>query len=241
MGDRVHVGTSGWTYDDWNGPFYPKGVRGSDRLAFYAERFDTVEVNATFYRPPTATMIAAWNRHLPRGYHLVLKGPRRVTHLAKLNDCESAVKAFLDRAAQLESLRCVLWQLPPQLHRDLPRLEAFLDLLPARPRHAIEFRHPSWFDDAVAARLAEREVAFVAVSHPALPPTVYPTTDLLYLRFHGTGARLYDHDYSQQALAGWVGRLTPHLEGRTLYAFFNNDVACRAPKNAAAFRAMLGA
>ena len=239
MGRQIHVGTSGWTYDDWNGPFYPKGVRGTDRLAFYAGRFDTVEVNATFYRPLTPTMIDAWNRHLPPGYHLALKGPRWVTHLAKLVGCKDAVADFLERAGRLLTVKVVLWQLPPQLHRDLGRLDGFLSMLPATVRHAVEFRHPSWFDDAVAARLAERDMAFVAVSHPDLPPTVYPTGDLLYARFHGLGPQLYDQDYSQEALAGWVGRLAPHLEGRTLYAFFNNDVACRAPANAAAFRAML--
>ena len=236
---RIYVGTSGWTYDDWTGAFYPEEVKGAERLSFYANQFDTVEVNATFYRNPAPTAIKAWNRRLGPEFHLVVKGSRAVTHLKKIAGCEEPLKAFLDRALQLQRLRVILWQLPPSLHKDVARLERFLSMLPHKVRHAVEFRHESWWDDEVAAALERHDAAFVAISHPQLPNAVYPTTDFLYVRFHGLGKELYRYDYSPKELDGWVARLKPHLRGRTLYAFFNNDYNANAPRNAVAFRELL--
>jgi len=240
---RIFVGTSGWTYDDWTGPFYPEDVRGADRLSFYVSRFPTVEVNATFYRLPTDNMIAAWNRRLPEDFHLVLKGSRVVTHRKKLADCEEALAVFWERAAELKTLRVVLWQLPPSLHKDVARLEGFLQQLatsaPKAVRHAVEFRHQSWWDEEVCALLREYAACFVAISHPRLPEDILPTTDFLYLRFHGKGNQLYRYDYSEAELADWTQRVRPHLRGRTLYAFFNNDYEAHAPRNAELFARLL--
>ncbi len=238
-GKHIHVGTSGWTYDDWSGPFYPEDVKGAERLEFYAGKFDTVEVNATFYRLPTRNMINAWNRRLKSSFHLVVKGSRLVTHLKKLSDCREPLETFLDRAGQLRTLRVILWQLPPSLHKDVARLDRFLSELPGEVRHAVEFRHESWWDEEVAALLELYKAAFVAISHPRLPDATYPTTDFLYLRFHGLGKQLYRYDYNDKELGDWVTRLKPHLRGRTLYAFFNNDYDANAPRNALTFREML--
>lgn len=236
--NRIHVGTSGWTYDDWAGRFYPKGVSGTKRLMYYAEQFDTVEVNATFYRLPSATLIASWNR-LQAPFQLVVKGSRLVTHLRRLHDCAEPLATFLERVGALQRLRVILWQLPPGLHRDLTLLEGFLAQLGGPVRHALEFRHPSWWDDDTAGLLARYGVAFVAVSHPDLPSDVHPTTDFLYLRFHGVGARRYDYLYSEAELGEWARRVAPHCGGRELYAFFNNDYRAQAPENARTFRALL--
>lgn len=238
--ERVFVGTSGWTYDDWSGVFYPEGVKGPERLAWYARVFNTVEINATFYRNPTQAMIDAWNRRLPAGFHLTVKGSRVVTHHSKLVDCRDALAGFLQRVGALRRLRVILWQLPPSLHKDLERLEGFLQLLPGTWRHAVEFRHASWWDAEVAALLARYRAAFVALSHPQLPDTVYPTADFLYLRFHGLGRQLYRYDYSEGELAGWAEKVRPHRKGRTLYAYFNNDFEAHAPRNAQLFRRLLG-
>lgn len=242
-------------------------MTGAERLGYYATRFDTVEVNTTFYRLPFEGMIKGWNARLPETFHLVLKGPRSVTHLKRLTDCDEALARFLPRVAPLRTLRVILWQLPPSLRREIPRLDAFLATLPAslpaatpgalpgagtarapatrppamRPlRHAVEFRHASWWDAETTAVLARHRAAFVAVSHPDLPPDVVPTADLLYLRLHGVGKRLYDHDYSAAELRDWAARVRPHLAGRVLYAFFNNDWHANAPRNAEAFREILG-
>ena len=237
---RIYVGTSGWTYDDWTGPFYPGDVKGAQRLEFYAGRFDTVEVNATFYRLPTQNMIDAWNRRLGSRFHLVLKGSRLITHLKKLDDCREPLEALLGRVLQLRRLKVILWQLPPSLHKDCERLDRFLSELPGEVRHAVEFRHASWWDDEVTALLERHKTAFVAISHPKLPDPIYPTANLLYLRFHGVGGQLYRYDYSDEELRQWVTRLQPHLRSRTLYAFFNNDYDANAPRNAATFRELLG-
>ena len=235
----IHVGTSGWTYDDWAGPFYPPEVKGAERLTYYAGQFDTVEVNATFYRLPTEAMINAWNRRLGEGFHLVLKASRLVTHRMKLRDCDEALQTFLDRAMRLRRLKVILWQLPPSLQKDVGRLEDFLSSLPPTVRHAVEFRHASWWDEEVVEVLSRRAAAFVAISHPRLPDDVLTTTDFLYVRFHGVAGQLYAHDYTREELAGWVERLRPHLPGRALYAFFNNDYHAYAPRNAGTLRQLL--
>ncbi len=238
----IHVGTSGWTYSDWTGVFYPPDLPDSERLSYYTTQFDTVEINSTFYRFPPRTMITAWNRRLPADFHLVVKGTRRVTHFQKLVDCQEVLRAFLERVLPLGTLRVLLWQLPPSLHLDLGRLEGFLQLLgqeAAGVRHAVEFRHASWWREETARLLGRYGAAFVAVSHPKLPPDLLPTADFLYVRFHGLGKQLYRYNYSQQELAEWVERLRPHLPGRTLYAFFNNDYEAFAPRNAMSFRQML--
>lgn len=236
---RVFVGTSGWTYDDWSGPFYPVEVKAGDRLSFYARHFNTVEVNATFYRIPTQTMIAAWNRRLGPEFHLVVKGSRAVTHLKKIANCQEQLDNFMERVLQLDRLRIILWQLPPSLHKDIDRLDRFLDILPVGNRHAVEFRHMSWWDDEVAQVLTRHHAAFVAVSHPKLPDRFFATTDFLYVRFHGKGPTLYQYDYAPYELSHWVSLLKPHMVDRTLYAYFNNDYQAHAVKNATAFRDML--
>ncbi|MBI2536765.1 MAG: DUF72 domain-containing protein [Gemmatimonadetes bacterium] len=138
-----------------------------------------------------------------------------------------------------KTLRVILWQLPPSLHRDLDRLNRFLSALPRWVRHAVEFRHESWWDEETARLLAAYRTAFVAVSHPRLPDDVVPTADFLYLRFHGLGRELYRYDYSEAELRAWADRVAPHLAERRVYAFFNNDFAARAPKNAERFRGLL--
>lgn len=198
-----------------------------------------MEVNATFYRLPFKGMIAGWNKRLPESFHLVVKGSRLITHVKKLDDCEEPLTRFLDRVLQLRTLRVVLWQLPPSLHKDLELLGGFLGKLPSTVRHAVEFRHETWWNDETAQLLARHNATFVAISHPKLPSAIVPTTDLLYLRFHGLGPRLYDYAYSKKELQKWAAKVKPHLRGRELYAFFNNDYRARAPKDATAFRELL--
>ncbi len=238
----IHVGTSGWTYDDWNGEFYPKGVRGAARLGYYASRFSTVEVNATFYRFPSARMIAAWNRVLPPGFAMAVKGTRTVTHFKKLEGCQDLVADFMARVMDIGALQVVLWQLPPSMGKDLYRLARFLDLLPDQVSHCVEFRHPSWWDHDVASLLGERSVAFVAVSHPRLPDEIVDTSGLVYVRFHGLGPKPYEYDYTPEELRPWVEGLGPHLAAsRDVFAFFNNDYHANAVRNATWFREALEA
>ncbi|MGQ9763084.1 MAG: DUF72 domain-containing protein [Thermogutta sp.] len=242
----VWVGTSGWTYDDWHGVFYPPEVKGTARLDFYVTQFHAVEVNATFYRYPTANMIAAWNRRLPKRFHLAAKAPRRITHLKQLSESAADWEEFAQRMTPLESLRVILWQLPPSLHLDLPRLANFLEVLKRSPilnvRHAFEFRHKSWWHPDVAGLLREYQATFVAVSHPTLPSEIISTTEFLYIRFHGLGRQLYRYDYSPDELSDWVNRISEVCRAQRIhhvYAFFNNDFQGNAIKNAKVFQGLL--
>lgn len=236
---QVYVGTSGWTYDDWSGLFYPAEVKAGDRLSFYARLFNTVEVNASFYRVPTQTMIDAWNRRLGPEFHLVVKGSRSVTHVKKIRDCKEQLERFLERVLKLDRLKAILWQLPPSLSKDVERLEHFLVMLPRDVRHAVEFRHASWWDSEVAEVLHRYHAAFVAVSHPKLPEEVFPLTDFLYVRLHGKGKDLYRYDYAPHELAHWASLLRPLIDSRTLYVFFNNTYEAYAVRNAMTLRDML--
>lgn len=233
------MGTSGWIYDDWSSRFYPEDVKGTNRLLYYVKQFDTVEVNSTFYRTPSDKIIDGWNQRLPRGFHLVVKGSRIITHFKKLRDCGESLEKFLNAVLKLKTLQVVLWQLPPGFKKDPQVLEDFLSLLPREIRFAVEFRHRSWWDEEVTAILSRRNAAFVAVSHPELPSDIYSTADFLYVRFHGVGQSLYQYNYSQKELAEWVARLKPHMRGRAVYAFFNNDYHAYAPRNAAVFGNLL--
>jgi uncharacterized protein YecE (DUF72 family) len=237
---RVHVGTSGWVYKDWCGTFYPEKLPATERLAYYARTFDVVEINATHYRLASHEMVRNWNRILPENFRMVAKGSAFITHRLKLKNCERAVERFFEPLRELRALGCVLWQFPQAMPRDLERLDRFLAILPRHVRHAVEFRDASFWADDVTSLLERYQVALCAVSHPALPPDVIPTTDLLYVRFHGLGDKLYDYEYSDAQLAEWVQRLRPLLRGRELYAFFNNDWHCQAIRNAQSFRALLG-
>lgn len=242
----MRVGTSGWVYGDWRGTFYPDDLPARDRLAFYAKRFDTVEINSTHYRLASAPAVAAWQACLPRGFHMVAKGSAFITHRLKLRGCEGALDRFFEPLAPLVSLRVVLWQLPARFPLDLERVDRFLEALPRRPngravRHAMEFRDPWWWRDEVRDLLARHRVAFCAVSHPELPDDVVVTGDLVYVRFHGLGPVKYHYDYSDAELAPWASRLRPHVGVRDVYAFFNNDYEAHAIRNGERFRELLGA
>lgn len=244
----LRVGTSGWTYDDWVGKFYPENVKGPARLEFYVTQFNAVEINATFYRLPTATMVEAWNRRMPPDFHLAVKGSRRITHLKRLQDCRAEFQEFLWRVSPLKQLRVILWQLPPSFRPDLACLEAFLALVAEESatlphvRHALEFRHTTWWEAGAENLLRQYRVAFVAVSHPRLPDRIVNTADFLYLRFHGLGRQLYRYHYSLEELQPWVEGVTQAIQAGTIgtvYAFFNNDYDAHAVENARTFRNML--
>ena len=151
----IWVGTSGYNYPEWRGSFYPEKLQAAKMLPYYAERFPTVEINYTFYRAPNEKILEGWSSATPDRFKLTLKAPKRITHDARLRDCADRVRQFLDTAAVLgPKLGALLFQLPPNLKKDIPLLDAFLDAFPPRVTAAFEFRHPSWLDDEVCARFA---------------------------------------------------------------------------------------
>jgi uncharacterized protein YecE (DUF72 family) len=238
--DRAWIGTSGWSYKGWAKSFYPEEITGVKQFTYYASQFPTVELNASFYRTPTENAVKSWHDKSPSSFIIAVKGSRYVTHIKRLKDVEESVRWFCDRMAPLgEHLGPFLWQLPPNFKKDITRLEQFLTCLPKHFRHAVEFRDPSWIEDETFETLSRYHVAFVAVSSLRMPQDFTLTTDFTYVRFHGLegGAA---HDYSKEELQPWAIHLQEALgEGRSVYAYFNNDINTRAPENAKLLQSLI--
>lgn len=181
---KLHVGTSGYACKEWKGSFYPADLPAKHMLRYYAARFRTVEINDTFYRMPTETVLESWASEVAADFRFVLKAPQRITHVQRLQDADDSVAYLLDVAATLrQRLGALLFQLPPSLKKDVPRLRAFLALLPPQTRAAFEFRHASWFDDEVFALLREHRAALcIADAEGDLDVPVVATADWGYLR-----------------------------------------------------------
>lgn len=238
----IHVGTSGWNYPGWKSGFY-QGVAQKDWLAWCARHFDAVEINASFYRLQRPETYARWVQATPPGFLFTLKANRYLTHNKKLADAARSIAIERERAQALgERLAVVLWQLPGNYPKHLDRLDGFLRGLAGWPevRHTLEFRHPSWFDDEVAARLADHRVAVCQSDAADWPLWDRVTTDLVYVRLHGH-TRTYASAYSRAALRRWAQRaLAWSGEGRDLFFFFDNDAEGAAPYDAMALRELVG-
>ncbi len=233
------IGTSGWNYKHWtNGVFYPPRMPARKWLGHYAASFDAVELNVTFYRSVPRSTFENWRRAVPEGFRFVAKGPRFITHLKRLKVERESVDHFLDAVHGLgEKLSCILWQLPPRFHRDLERLERFLELSDdGRTRRAFEFRDDSWFDPATYDLLRKHGAAFCIASSVRRPDIREVTADFVYLRFHG--GRDPSSEYTLEELADWAG-YARRFRKLDLYAFFNNDARGFAVRNALEFRDLL--
>jgi uncharacterized protein YecE (DUF72 family) len=230
----VRIGCSGWDYNDWRGTFYPERAPKRRWLELYAERFDTVEVNTTFYRLPNREAVAAWVRDTPDSFLFAVKASRYLTHIRRLRDLGQGIERFYERIEPLIEagrLGPVLWQLPANFHRDDERLGAWLAALPDG-RHTIEFRHPSWFAAPVMERLRERGVALTIGEHPERPfQTHEATADWRFVRFH-YGARGRNGNYSANELQTWARRIAQWSRREEVFAYFNNDWRGFAPANA---------
>ena len=240
----VRVGCSGWVYRDWRGRFYPEKLPQREWLAYYSRRFETVEVNNTFYRLPGAAAVAEWIAQTPRGFRFTVKASRYVTHVKRLLDPERYVERFLasiEPLAAARKLEAVLWQLPPTLRRDDERLAGALDAIAARApgRHAVEFRHPSWFADDVYALLRERRVALAIADAPEYPfVRRVRTCDWTYVRMHRGGRGRRGH-YSDAEIATWRRRIAAWRARADVLVYFNNDREAFAVNNAARLRSGL--
>lgn len=200
------IGTSGYNYPEWRGSFYPEKFPTSKMLAFYAERFNTVEVNYTFYRMPTPALLEGWARGTPDGFTFTLKAPRRITHDSKLQRVEDLTQTFCRTAATLGSKRGVLlFQLPPTMKRDDGVLGAFIDILPGGTRAAFEFRHPSWHDEVVFAALRRRNLALCIADSEKMSTPVVPTADYAYFRLRDEGYQPADIEEWARTIRGLDG------------------------------------
>jgi len=234
MAGKAHIGTSGWNYKSWRDGFYGDTPQ-KEWLRFCAERFTSIEVNGTFYRLQEKSTFKKWRDQTPDGFSFAIKGHRYVTHNKKLLDAEEPVIRCRDSASPLgKRLAAVVWQLPAFLKKDIERLEKFVRVLRhwETTRHAIEFRHKTWFDDEVADILREHGVAVCMSDAPDWPLWDAVTTDLVYIRLHGH-TRKYASSYSKPALKRWATRIQDWLkQNRAVHVYFDNDAEGAAPQNA---------
>ncbi len=230
---KLFVGTSGFSYKEWRGSFYPEKLNPRQMLGYYAERLNAVEINNTFYRMPSRKLLDGWAEQVPEGFSFVLKASRRITHQKRLRNAETELAYLLDSASVLgDKLGPVLFQLPPFLRRDLPRFVDFLDLLPAGSRAAFEFRHPSWFDQPVLEELRLRNLAVVvADTGSETDPPRLATADYGYLR-------LRRPEYGKADLEEWIDWAAQQA-WTEVYAFFKHEDAGAGPRLAGQFRESL--
>ncbi len=219
------IGTSGYNYPEWKGTFYPAALPAAKMLAYYAERLRAVEINYTFYRMPTAKIVGGWAASVPPQFRFALKAPKRITHIAKLRDCQPLVASFLDAASALgPQLGPVLFQLAPTHKKDLAALQALAAWLPPHARAAFEFRHPSWFEADVFDVLRANNLALCVSDSEKLHAPVEVTADFAYFR-------LRDEGYSPDDITRWAGVIAEKTRGcKDVFVFFKHEESGIGPK-----------
>jgi uncharacterized protein YecE (DUF72 family) len=230
---KIFIGTSGWNYKSWKKKFYPEELSQKEWLNYYSKKFNSVEINNTFYQLPGKNTFRNWNYSTPDNFIFSVKASRYITHLKKLNDCDDAVKRLIDHSTELgKKLGIFLFQLPGNQHRDKNKLKKFLSLLPDKYRYVFEFRHDSWFDNEIFELLDNNNCGIVINSSPDFPFYDVATGKVCYIRMHGSKT-LYSSRYTDEELKNFSEiALKYHKKGYDLYVFFNNDVHGYAVENA---------
>ena len=221
----VWIGTSGYNYPEWKGSFYPETLPAAKMLPYYAERFPTVEINYTFYRAPNEKILAGWNTATPERFKLTLKAPKRITHDSRLRDCGDRVRQFLETASSLgPKLGALLFQLPPNLKKDLALFDAFLETFPPRVCAAFEFRHTSWLDEEIYTRLRARNLALCVADSEKLSTPVEITADYGYFR-------LRDEGYVADDIARWAQTIAEKTSACSeVYVYFKHEEEGKGPE-----------
>lgn len=234
---HARIGCSGFYYRHWQGPWYPPNLPASRWFPFYAAHFDTLEINASFYRFPSPSAVARWRNQAPHGFTYSIKAPRLITHQKRLAGCEALLDDFYTVIAGLGAhLGCVLFQLPPTLHYSDENLQRILAAMRPDFCNIVEFRHAGWWREAVFAALRAQHIGFCTVAAPDLPDDVVITAPDAYLRLHGDP--WYAGDYGEAALAAWAARLRA-IDAERAWIYFNNDAQAFAPQNATTLRRLL--
>lgn len=240
MQASIRIGTSGWHYKHWCGPFYPERLPASRMLAWYCDRFDTVEVNNTFYRLPGQTALEEWRDSTPKGFCFAVKGSRFITHMKKLKDPEKALEKFFGAIELLrDKLGPILFQLPPGWRLDRERFAHFLSSLPRHHRYAFEFRNPEWDTPPILELLRGHNAGFCIFHLAGEQSRMEVTADFAYVRLHGPGGK-YQGSYTDAQLRSWAERIqywSKHL--KAVYVYFDNDQAAYAAQNALQLKGML--
>jgi uncharacterized protein YecE (DUF72 family) len=230
----ILIGTSGWSYRSWRGPFFPQDLPARSHLEYYAGQFPTAELNGVFYRTPTVEAVRGWAERTPDDFVFAWKASKFITHWKRLNDTSRNSIALLESRLVLlgDKAGPVLFQLPPQFEKDRERLAAFLNLLHSGRRYAFEFRHPSWYEDDILDLLRDNGIALCISDHHDAPSPWLATADHVYVRGHGPQGR-YRGRYSASTLETWSRWLRRMgKSGRAPYVYFDNDQKSAAPKDA---------
>ena len=241
MTDRIFIGTSGWHYRHWLGNFYPAELPPSRMLEVYLQRFETVELNNSFYRLPTEDAFEKWRRSTPADFRFAVKGSRYITHMKKLGDPAENVELFLGRAEKLgRKLGPILFQFPPRWRSNPERLQSFVDVLPKKHRYTFELRETSWMNGEVYGILRSRNLAFCIYEIEYYQSPLEITADWTYIRLHGPGAK-YQGLYGTKGLRPWARRIETWAKSlKEIYVYFDNDQAGYAPRDALTLKKMLG-
>ena len=244
MAADIRIGTSGWQYKHWSGRFYPEKTSGGRMLQAYLSRqFDTVEVNNSFYRLPSAAALDHWREATPDNFIFAVKGSRFLTHMKRLKDPEPGLARFMPLVERLGSkLGPILFQLPPKWGPDLERLGLFLHALPESHRYAFELRDASWHTAEVCELLRQHNIAFCAYEIAGRRSPIEITADFAYVRLHGPTERAYEGSYSRVQLQQWADRIAEWRGAlRAIYVYFDNDDSGYAPHNALELKELVGA
>ena len=241
MAADIYIGTSGYSYKQWAGRYYPKELKPSQWLAHYLRDFDTVELNNTFYTLPKEETFDAWRKNTPPDFLFAVKGSRFITHMIKLKDPQRGLVNFMPRAQRLRSkLGPILWQLPPRWNVNVERLEEFLALLPRRHRYTFELRTESWMIEPVYDVLRRYNAAFCIYELAGYMSPMEITADWTYVRLHGPTPFKYQGSYSDEQLAEWAARIRKwSRKMKAIYVYFDNDDSAYAVENALTLKRML--
>lgn len=232
---RLHVGTSGWSYADWRGRFYPEDVARKTWLSWYADQFATVEINGSFYRTPSLDAVQAWRDQTPADFRFAWKASKFITHWKRLGETSRNSLALMETRLSVLGRKCgpVLFQLPARFMEDKERLGAFIATLSRQRLYAFEFRHPSWYDDAIFELLARHKISLCISDHHDAPSPWVVTAQHVYVRGHGPTGR-YKGSYARKTLARWAEQIAVwRRDGRNVYVYFDNDQKSAAPRDAA--------
>jgi uncharacterized protein YecE (DUF72 family) len=237
----IHIGTSGWSYRSWRGPFFPEDVRIKDHLGFYAGRFDTAELNGVFYRTPTIEAVKGWYAQTPDDFVFAWKASKFITHWKRLNPTAKNSLTLLESRLKLLRHKAgpILFQLPPMMTVNYERLASFLKLLRKQRRYAVEFRHPSWYEDNVLDLLRDHDVSLCLSDHHDAPSPWEITASFVYVRGHGPGGRYRDH-YPETTLHKWARDIRGWRRRRCeVFVYFDNDQKSAAPLDALRLKDMI--
>ena len=231
--ERIHIGTSGWHYSHWQGVFYPEEMAKKEFLKYYADHFQTVEINNSFYQLPKKETLTSWRNSVPSGFIFTVKASRYITHMKKLKDPSEPLHTLLETVEVLgDKLGPILFQLPPRWQFNPQRFDNFLDSLPANHRYAFEFRDPRWFNTSAYEMMSKHRAAFCIYELAGLLSPKEVTADFIYIRLHGPG-KAYQGEYDTDALAGWAGAFyTWAKQGKEIFCYFDNDEAGYAAQDA---------